>query len=59
MDKYEAIHVLYERCQTIEFNEVPELMRRAKTDEERTFYSKVTDIILQQKQKKVIAEGRF
>ena len=59
MSKYEAIHELYEQCKTIEFNETAELTEQAQTIEEKNFINLVADFILQQKQRAVIAEGRF
>ena len=59
MSKYEAIHELYEQCKTIEFNETSELMEQAKSTEEKDFINLVTDFVLQQKQRTVVAERRF
>ncbi len=59
MSKYDVIHELYEQCKDIEFHESSELAEQAVSDEEKAFIHMVSDFILQQKQKKVIAEKRF
>ena len=47
MSNENAIHELYEQCMTINFDETHEFVRL------------VTDFVLQQRQKKAIAEKRF
>lgn len=59
MSKSEALHRLYKICQTIEFSESDDLIENAKTEDEKTFIQVVTDCVLQEKQRKVIAEKRF
>ena len=59
MPKYEILHELYEQCKSIDFYETSELVGMAQTKEEKDFFNIVMDFILQQKQKKVIAEKRF
>ncbi len=59
MSKYEVLHELYEQCKDIEFNETSELTKQAKTDEEKNFINLVSDFVLQQKQKVVVADKRF
>ncbi len=59
MSKYDVIHELYEQCKDIEFHETSELTEQASTEEEKNFINVVSDFILQQKQKRVIAEKRF
>lgn len=59
MSKSEAIHELYMTCKDINFNETSELMAHAQSDEEKNFIRTVTDFVLQQKQKQVVAEKRF
>lgn len=59
MSKYEVIHELYEQCKDIEFHESSELIEQAKTEDEKGFINLVSDYILQQKQKAVIAAKRF
>lgn len=59
MSKAEALHELYKLCQTIEFTESDDLIEKAGTEDEKTFIQVVTDCILQEKQRKIIAEKRF
>ncbi len=59
MTKSEILHQLYNECTEIEFDESYDLMKEAKTEEERNFIKLVTDYVLQVKQKKIIAEKRF
>lgn len=59
MSKSELLHELYNQCKEINFDESPEILSSAKSDEEADFFKIVTDFVLQQKQKKVIAEKRF
>lgn len=59
MSKSEVIHELYEVCKGINFDEADDLVIQAKDTEEKGFIRILTDYILQQKQKKVVAEKRF
>ncbi len=59
MSKSEVIHELYEQCKDMNFDESYQLIKNAKNEEERDFIRAIADIILQQKQKKVILENRF
>ena len=59
MSKSEILHELFVQCQTIRFDESSSLIQSAKTEEEKNFIRLVTDFILQEKQKKVVAEKRF
>ena len=59
MSRAEAIHELYEQCKDMDFDESCELIKEARSDEERNFIWAIADSILQQKQKKVILEKRF
>ena len=59
MSKSEAIHELYETCKEINFDETDELLMSAKDDDEKRFIRAVTDCVLQNKQRRVIAEKRF
>ena len=59
MSKTEAIHELYEQCKEIDFDESYQLIKNARSQEERDFVRVISDFILQQKQKKVILEQRF
>ncbi len=59
MSKSEVLHQLYNECKNIEFDESYELIKKAKTDDERKFIQCVTDYVLQLKQKNAINEKRF
>lgn len=59
MSKSEVLHQLYNECKDIEFDESYDLIKEAKTDDERKFIELVTEYILQVKQKAAIAERRF
>ena len=59
MSKSEAIHDLYEQCKDMNFDESCQLIKNARSEEERDFTRAIADFILQQKQKKVILEKRF
>lgn len=59
MSKSEAIHELYEVCKDINIDEADALVVQAVDAEEKGFIRTLTDYILQQKQKRVVAEKRF
>ena len=59
MSKSEALHELYLICKDIDLEEIDEIIVNTTDNDEKDFIRKVTDFILQQKQKKVIAEKRF
>ena len=59
MSKTEALHELYTICQSIDFEESNQLIENAASDDEKTFIRVITDCILQEKQRKAIAENRF
>ena len=59
MSNKEALHQLYTQCQKINFDESFDIISSAKKTEETDFFRMVTDLILKQKQKKVIEENRF
>lgn len=59
MSKADVIHELYEQCKDLNFDETYQLMKNAKSKEEKDFICIITDFVLQQKQKKVISEKRF
>ena len=59
MSKAEAIHELYEICKSIDFEEVDEITAQAKDKDEKEFYRVATDCILQQRQKKIVADKVF
>ena len=59
MSKSEALHELYETCKSINLEEADEIVVNTTDQDEKDFIRKVTDLILQQKQKKAVAEKRF
>ena len=59
MSKAEVIHELYEVCKNINIDEADDLVIQAEDAEEKGFIRTLTDYILQQKQKRVVAEKRF
>ena len=59
MSKSEVLHELYEQCKDIDFDESFDLILAAPTREEANFIRGVTDLILREKQTRVIAEKRF
>lgn len=59
MSKAEVLHELYNLCNEINFNDSHEIISSAESEEEADFFKTITDFVLQQKQKKAIAEKRF
>ena len=57
--KAEHIHELYRECQKLAISDTFDLLSAANDDEERDFIRVITDFMLQQRQKKVVAEKRF
>ena len=55
----EVLHELYILCSEINFTDSHEIISSAQSEDEADFFKAVTDFVLQQKQKKVIAEKRF
>ncbi|WP_290994010.1 hypothetical protein [Fibrobacter sp.] len=53
------MHELYEECKRIGISETSDVIEEAQSAEEAEFFAKAFDIILQQKQKNVVAEKRF
>ena len=53
------MHELYEECKHIGLSETADVIESAASAEEAEFFAKAFDIILQQKQKNVIAEKGF
>ena len=53
------MHELYEECKHIGLSETSDVIESAASAEEAEFFAKAFDIILQQKQKNVVAEKRF
>ncbi len=59
MSNKEALHDLYLQCQKINFDESYDIIASAKSKDEADFYKTMTDLILVQKQKKIIEEHQF
>lgn len=59
MSKLEKIHELYEICKDINIDEADDFIIQTVDEEEKRFIRTLTDYILQQKQKRVVAEKRF
>ena len=59
VSRADVIHELYEQCKDMDFDESYQLIKNARSEEERDFIRLVADFILQQKQKKVIQENMF
>ena len=57
--KFNFIHELYKKCKDISISDTFELFLQAEDDEERDFIRVVTDFMLQQRQKQVIAKTIF
>ena len=53
------MHELYEECKHIGLSETSDVIESAASAEEAEFFAKAFDIILQQKQKNVVAEKGF
>ena len=59
MSKPEIVHELYKVCKDINVEEADDLVIQAEDAEEKGFIRTLTDYVLQQKQKRVVAEKRF
>ncbi|SFP96437.1 hypothetical protein SAMN02910358_00299 [Lachnospiraceae bacterium XBB1006] len=59
MSKVELLHEFYASFKNINFNEADDIAREIETDDEKAFFRVVSNYVLQQKQKRVIAEKRF
>ena len=58
-DQTKKMHELYEACSRIGLSETSDIIESAASAEEAEFFAKVFDIVLQQKQKKVVAGKEF
>ena len=58
-DQAKKMHEIYEACNRIGLSEMSDVIESAASAEEAEFFAKVFDIILQQKQKKVVAGKKF
>lgn len=59
MSTSDALKKLYKECLKLDPDEATQLILGAETEEEQEFYSMVSDLVLQQRQRKVIEENRF
>ncbi|WP_313345092.1 hypothetical protein [Lacrimispora sp.] len=59
MSTNEALKMLYKECMKLDPDETIQLILGAETEEEQEFYSTISDLVLQQRQRKVIEENRF
>ncbi|MCQ2050344.1 MAG: hypothetical protein MJZ22_05010 [Candidatus Saccharibacteria bacterium] len=59
MSNAEALHQLFAQCQKINFDESYDIIASAQSQDEADFFRLATDLILKQKQKKVVEENRF
>lgn len=59
MSTSEILKMLYKECQSLDLEDATELIIEAKTPEEQEFYSTISDLVLQQRQKKVIEAKEF
>ena len=50
---------IYNELKTLDPEDYLQIILNAETDEEKEFYNSVSDIVLQQAQKKVIESGLF
>ena len=54
-----ALENLYETCKNMTDDDLSELLKKSKSDEEQSFYFTISNFFLQQRQKEVIAKGIF
>ncbi len=59
MSNAEALHQLYVLCKKINFDDSYDIIASAQSQEEADFFRLATDLILKQKQKKVVEENQF
>lgn len=59
MSNAEALHQLYVLCKKINFDDSYDIIASAQSQEETDFFRLATDLILKQKQKKVVEENQF
>ncbi|WP_313185068.1 hypothetical protein [Lacrimispora sp.] len=59
MSTNETLKMLYKECMKLDPDETTQLILGAETEEEQEFYSMISDLFLQQRQRKVIEENRF
>lgn len=59
MSTNDTLKMLYKECMKLDPDEATQLILGAGTEEEQEFYSIVSDLVIQQRQRKVIGENRF
>lgn len=59
MSKTEVAKMLYKECKDMDIEETMELVLSAETEDEKDFFSLLSDFILQKKQRDVITQKRF
>lgn len=59
MSNVESVKQLYEKCKDMDIEETLELVLSAETEEEKEFFSMVSDFLLQKQQAVVISKERY
>lgn len=59
MSKVEIVRELYRQCRDMDIEETMDMVLGAETEEEESFFSLVSDFVLQRKQREAIAQKRF
>lgn len=59
LSNVESIKQLYKKCRDMDIEETMELVLSAETEEEKEFFSLVSDFVLQKQQKVVISQERY
>lgn len=59
MNQNDLIHNFFTQCMEFNLNNTNELLQKAKSNAEKDFIILITDFVIQQKQKQIIAENKF
>ena len=59
MSNVESVKQLYKKCKDMDIEETLELVLSAETEEEKEFFSLVSDFVLQKQQAVVISKERY
>lgn len=59
MSNVESVKQLYKKCKDMDIEETLELVLSAETEEEKEFFSMVSDFVLQKQQAVVISKERY
>jgi hypothetical protein len=59
MSTNDVLKKLYKECLKLDLDDATQLILGAETEEEQEFYTMISDLVLQQRQRKVIEENRF